>query len=177
MSVVRHIYRWNLEDNAANIPAEKRTPIKIFISCLGGEDNVAWSIVDAITMSKTPVWTINAGKAMSNGLTVLLAGHKRLTFPHASAMYHSGSAGLEGTKEQIDAVTKYIKAQDKMYEDWFLGKTNIPANIYKKNKKSEWYITAQDTLAYGMVDQMLSSFDDLKKWEEEQGKEQEASAT
>lgn len=166
MCVVKHIQQWNREDEQANIPIPQRIPIKIYISCLGGEDNVAWSIVDAIAMSATPVWTINAGKAMSNGLTVLVSGHKRFTFPHASAMYHSGSAGLEGTKEQIDAVTKYIKAQDKMYEEWFLSRTNIPTNIYKKNKKSEWYITAAETLSYGMVDHILSSFNQLNNPDE-----------
>ena len=91
----------NVED--AQKPVEERVPIKIFIFSPGGEDQATWNFVDFVAASKTPVWTINAGICMSNGLSLLMAGHKRFALKHSTGMYHSGNAGLQGTKEQVDA--------------------------------------------------------------------------
>ena len=52
---------------------------------------------------------VNAGMCMSNGLSLLMAGHKRFALKHSSGMYHSGSAGLQGTKEQVDALIDMSK--------------------------------------------------------------------
>lgn len=117
LEYVKFIQLINLEDMGD--PVEKREPIKVFIFSNGGADSPTWAFVDAIALSKTPVYTYNIGLAMSNGLSILVAGHKRFSLPHATAMYHSGSAGFSGTKEQIDAANKYIVNQDKIYEAWF----------------------------------------------------------
>ena len=159
LEVGKQIQMFNVMD--AGIPAEDRKPIKLFVFSHGGMDTCAWYLVDAIESSVTPVWTINAGKAMSNGLTVLLAGHKRFTYPHAVAMYHSGSAGLEGTKEQLESAQRYIKNQDKIYEKWFLEKTNISTKLFGTKKKTDWYLTAQEMKELGIVDCIISSLTDI----------------
>lgn len=160
LEYAKMIQLFNIED--AGTPIENRTPIKIFIFSEGGEDQPTWNLIDTISHSKTPVWTINAGIAMSNGLSLLVAGHKRFTYPHATAMYHSGSAGFQGTKEQIDAANKYIVNQDKVYEAWFMEKTSIDPKLFAKKKKIDWYLTADDMLTYKMVDAVINDLDDLK---------------
>ena len=159
LEIGKQIQMFNIMD--AGIPIENRKPIKLFVFSNGGLDTCAWYIVDVIENSETPVWTINAGKAMSNGLTILLAGHKRFTYPHAVAMYHSGSAGLEGTKEQLESAQKYIKNQDRIYEKWFLEKTKISTKLFGTKKKTDWYITAQEMKELGIVDEIVGSLKDI----------------
>lgn len=89
---VKQILNWNRED--AGIPIEQRQPIHMLIFSPGGELDFAFSLIDAIRMSKTPVVTVNMGNAMSAGLYILLAGHKRYAMPSSIAMLHSGSALL-----------------------------------------------------------------------------------
>lgn len=107
------------------------------------------------------MYTINTGMAMSNGLSLLVAGHKRFTLPHATAMYHSGSASLQGTKEQVDMAGKYISNQDKVYEKWFIERTGITQRVMNKKRKLDWYMTAEEMLEHGIVDEIISSIDDI----------------
>lgn len=159
--VARSIIQYNVEDK--DIPAEKRKPIVLFIDSPGGLDHVAWCIVDAIAISTTPVWTVNMNMAMSNGLTLLVAGHKRFAMPHSSVMYHSGSAGISGTKEQVGAAGKYLSEQDKAYEEWFVERTGIDRKLLRrKSKGTDWYITDINEMKnLGIIHEVIKSIDDL----------------
>lgn len=159
LSIVQAIQIWNIEDKGK--PVEERTPIKLCIFSGGGADSVAWAIVDAIKASKTPVWTVNMNLAMSNGLTLLVAGHKRFAMEHSSAMYHSGSAELSGTKEQLDAATKWTKDGDKQYNEWLLANTAIDSKLFKRKQKMDWYMNGPDQIQYGVVDAIIKDLDEI----------------
>lgn len=149
----------NIED--AGKPIEERVPVKIFVFSQGGEDQASWNFVDFVAASKTPVYTVNAGMCLSNGLTLLMAGHKRFALKHSTGMYHSGSARIEGIKEQVDAATKYIASQDKIYEKWFLDHCKIDQKLFNRKKKTDWYMTADEMLEYGIVDKIVDSLDEV----------------
>jgi len=149
----------NIED--AGKPIEERVPVKIFVFSQGGEDQASWNFVDFVAASKTPVYTVNAGMCLSNGLTLLMAGHKRFALKHSTGMYHSGSARIEGIKEQVDAATKYIASQDKIYEKWFLDHCKIDQKLFNRKKKTDWYMTADEMFEYGIVDKIIDSLDEV----------------
>ena len=75
IEIERKILQYNRIDK--NIPIEQRKPIKLFIYSYGGELDAMFSFIDVVTLSKTPVWTINAGIAMSAALVMLLSGHEK----------------------------------------------------------------------------------------------------
>jgi ATP-dependent protease ClpP protease subunit len=52
------IINWNREDEKLKIPINERTPIKIFINSNGGDLIPTLNLIDIITLSKTPVYTI-----------------------------------------------------------------------------------------------------------------------
>lgn len=149
----------NIEDAGKTI--EDRVPVKIFIFSQGGEDQASWNFVDFVAASRTPVYTVNAGMCLSNGLTLLMAGHKRFALKHSTGMYHSGSARIEGIKEQVDAATKYIASQDKIYEKWFLDHCKIDQKLFNRKKKTDWYMTADEMLEYGIIDKIIDSLDEV----------------
>ena len=66
---------WNKLDAESHIPIDEREPIKIYINSDGGDLAAAFSIIDTIKMSKTPVWTINTGCAYSSGLEIFLLSY------------------------------------------------------------------------------------------------------
>ena len=62
-SVVYNILRYNTMDK--DIPVEKRKPIIMYISSIGGDTVNGMAVVSAIQMSKTPIYTVNVGQCCS----------------------------------------------------------------------------------------------------------------
>lgn len=102
IEIERKILQYNRIDK--DVPVEQRKPIKLFIYSYGGELDAMFSFIDVVALSKTPVWTINAGIAMSAALVMLLSGQKRFALPHSTALIHSGSGGTQGTFEQTSHI-------------------------------------------------------------------------
>ena len=76
---IEHIIRiYNVMDK--DLPIEERKPIKLFINSNGGSAIGCLEIIDAINLSKTPVYTINIGLAASAGLDVFITGKKRFCY-------------------------------------------------------------------------------------------------
>ena len=59
--VDKQIRQWNIEDEDNLLGISAREPIKIYINSIGGNIKAAITILDAIKLSKTPVYTINIG--------------------------------------------------------------------------------------------------------------------
>ncbi|MBO7732596.1 MAG: ATP-dependent Clp protease proteolytic subunit [Methanobrevibacter sp.] len=157
LDVIRLILAYNREDK--NIPVEQRKPIKLLLYSYGGDGQACFGLIDVIAMSKTPVYTVNMGVAMSAGLLILLAGHKRFCMPRSTALAHSGSGGTSGTFEQTEAQMKDYQHFVKMMRDYISERTTIDAKTLAKNKGKEWYLYAEDQLAYHVVDEIVTDLD------------------
>ena len=157
--IMDRILRYNYEDK--NLPIEKRKPIKIFLDTPGGSVIVMWSIVNAIRLSKTPVWTINWCTAYSAGAIILAAGHKRFAMPGSTALVHSGSCYYSGNQEQVDNAKKFFDKIGKEADDFLLERTKIDKKTFNKKKASDWYFSTQECLESGLVDKIVESFDEI----------------
>lgn len=160
LSLVRAILEYNRED--ADIPVEERVPIKLLIFSYGGDALSCLSLVDTIETSKTPIYTVNMGAAMSAALLILLAGHKRYCLPRSTALAHSGSGGTGGTYEQTEAQMKDYQHFVKLMRDYIMERTNIDKKTMDKNKSREWFLYAEDQVKYHVVDEIVSSTDQIK---------------
>lgn len=159
--MTKMILNWNKEDEINNISVEKRKPIKIFIYTIGGSVEEIFHIADIIDLSKTPVYTYNMGIALSAGLDILISGHKRFALKNSKALYHSGSAGIQGTAEQIQSQTAQYSKQLDMLNNRLLERTKISKDLLKKKKKSEWFIIGQEQAELGIVDEIIDNISEL----------------
>ena len=159
--ITKMILNWNKEDEINNISVEKRKPIKIFIYTVGGSVEEIFHIADIIDLSKTPVYTYNMGIALSAGLDILISGHKRFALKNFKALYHSGSAGIQGTAEQIQSQTAQYSKQLDMLNNRLLERTKISKDLLKKKKKSEWFIVGQEQAELGIVDEIIDNISEL----------------
>lgn len=149
---------WNKYDEVHNTPIEKRQPIKIYIDSAGGSLTDTLTIIDAIKMSKTPVWTIATGMAYSGGFFSFIAGHKRIAYSHTSFLFHEGSASNGGTSGQFENYTQFYKKQLKQLEDIVLENTKITAEEYQKIKRDDIWYDAQEALEKGIIDEIAEEF-------------------
>lgn len=159
LELTRNIISINRMDK--DVPVEQRKPIVIWIFSYGGDLDSTFSFLDICAMSKTPIVTINAGVAMSAGMLILLAGHKRYCLPRSMGLIHSGSlTGLSGTYEQSEAYMATYKKNVEIMQSFILGRTKIDKKEFGKKKTKDWYLTAEEQVEKGIVDEIL---DDLTK--------------
>jgi ATP-dependent Clp protease protease subunit len=143
------------------IPAEERKPIKLLLYSYGGDGQACFSLLDVISLSKTPVYTVNMGVAMSAGLLILLGGHKRFCLKNSTALAHSGSGGASGTFEQTEAQMKDYKRFVETMRNYILERTNIDTRTLNKYKSKEWYLYAEEQAKYHVVDKIIDDIDEI----------------
>ena len=159
LEITRLIMYWNIQDK--DIPVEERKPIKLFIFSPGGNLAETMHACSIMQMSKTPVWTVNMGMAMSGGFLLLINGHKRFTMPYARAMFHRGSGGAAGTYGQAEDAMKDYNAQMNDMQNLVLERTKISKQAFGKRKDRDWYFGAEDQIRYGVVDAIVENLDDI----------------
>ena len=159
LEVSKLIMYFNREDKG--IPVEQRKPIKLLLYSYGGDGQACFSLLDIIGLSKTPVWCVNMGVAMSAGLLILLAGHKRFCLKTSTALAHSGSGGTSGSFEQTEAQMKDYKRFVDTMRNYILDRTNIDTKTFNKYKSKEWYMYSEDQLKFGVVNQIVEDIDEI----------------
>lgn len=154
-SIESTIRYWNRIDDEAGIPVENRKPIKIYIDSPGGSLTDTFTAIDAIRLSKTPVYTINTGCAYSGGFFMFIAGHQRIAYPNSSFMFHEGSTA----SSQCDAAkfrnfADFYDRQLKVLKKIVLQYTNLTEEFYDKIHKDDYWLMAEDALEQGICDEI-----------------------
>ena len=152
-SVIRF---WNSVDNEENIPVNERKPIKVFIHSPGGFLTSTFTMIDAIKMSKTPVYTIAMGETYSGGFFTFLAGHKKFAYPHASFLYHEGATANGGDANKFRNFAKFYEVQLEQLRQVVLNNSSISEEEYEKHIKDDWWLTAEEAVKYGIADEILT---------------------
>lgn len=156
LDLVKTIMRCNKED--AEVDPESRKPIKIFIDTVGGDVQVMWTLINAMKISQTPIYTIVYCTALSAGAHILAAGHKRFAFPGSTILVHSGSRQYTGDAEKVESTKRYYDNLCKKTNDTLIADTNISAKDLKRKGASDWYISAEEAVELGIVDAIVSDF-------------------
>ena len=94
----------------------ERKPIYLFINSFGGSVYNGLALVDIIKTSKTPIYTVALGSAMSMGLWIYSAGYKRLVGENATLMFHDISTNIHDKAEGIKQEVKELERLQIMLE-------------------------------------------------------------
>jgi ATP-dependent Clp protease protease subunit len=132
-------------------------PIKIMIDTFGGEVHAALGLLGIMDNSKTPIHTIATGAAMSCGFMILIHGHKRFAYKHATPMYHQISFGAWGEVQHLEEQILEGKKIQKKWEELVVEKTKITKKQLKeiKKKKTDWHMPPEDALKFGVIDEIV----------------------
>lgn len=152
-SVIRF---WNKADEEANIPVNHRKPIKIYLHSPGGYLTSTLTMIDAIKMSKTPVYTIAIGEVYSGGFFTFLAGHKKYAYPHSSFLYHEGATANGGDANKFRNFAKFYETQLNQLKQIVLENSKITEEEYDKHIKDDWWLTAEEAVEYGIADEIIT---------------------
>ncbi len=161
--LIQTIYDINMKDmrEEEKLRDYKRKPIHLIINSFGGSVYDGLALVGAIELSKTPVWTICLGSAMSMGLWILLAGHKRFIHRYGTIMYHEAANSVMGKLDYLKQEITETQRLQILLDGIITEKTNIMQDKLDeiKSKKAEWYISADDARKLGIVDAVIDAND------------------
>ena len=131
--------------------------INLYINSPGGSVTAGMAIYDTMNYIKCDVSTVCMGMAASMGAFLLSGGAKgkRFALPNAEVMIHQPSGGAKGQATEIRiAAENILKTRTKLNE--ILAKnTGQPIEVIERDTERDNYMSAQEAMAYGLIDGIL----------------------
>lgn len=136
---------------------DSKSDIKIYINSPGGSVSAGLAIYDTMQHVKSDVSAICVGLAASMGAVILAGGAsgKRLALPNSEIMIHQVMGGAEGQATDIKIRAEHIlKVKSKL--DKILTKhTNRNLAQIEKDTDRDYYMSAEEAIAYGIIDKII----------------------
>ena len=133
--------------------------ISFYINSPGGSITDGMAIVDTMNYIKCPVSTICVGLAASMGSVLLACGTKgkRFATPNSEILIHQPliSGGLAGQTTEIKIHADHmVKTREKLNK-LLSEKTGQSLEQIEKDTERDHYMTAQEALEYGLIDEII----------------------
>lgn len=139
----------------------KDKDIQMYINSPGGHVSAGLAIYDAMNYIASDVSTVCVGRAASMGAFLLSAGKKgkRFVLPNAEVMIHQPLGGASGQASDIQIQAKQIlKIKDKLNQI-LAENTGQPLEVIERDTDRDNYMTAEEAVKYGIVDQIITKRD------------------
>ncbi|EID85420.1 ATP-dependent Clp protease, proteolytic subunit ClpP [Treponema sp. JC4] len=133
--------------------------ISVYINSPGGSVTAGLAIYDTMQYVKCDIQTICMGQAASMGAILLAGGTagKRYALPSSRVMIHQPWGGVQGQESDISIQAKEIIRLKKLSIEYFAHHTKKSIDEVAKDMERDYYMSAQDALAYGIVDHVMPS--------------------
>lgn len=134
--------------------------IKLYINSPGGVVTSGMVIYDTMQMISSPVSTICMGMAASMGSILLSGGAKgkRFIFPHGEVMIHQPSiGGAQGTSADLEILAQQIAKTKELGAKILADNCGQSLEKVMKDFDRDYWMSAEEAVAYGIVDGVLTS--------------------
>jgi len=163
-----------IDDNVANIVIAEllflqmensEKDIDLYINTPGGHVTSGLAIYDTMQFVKPDVATYCVGQATSMGALLLAAGAKgkRCALPHARVMVHQPWGGAQGQAVDINIQAKEILRLKERIEKILSHHTGQSLEKIKKDTDRDYFMSAEESKDYGIVDSVVEVIKNKKK--------------
>ncbi len=131
--------------------------IYLYINSPGGIITSGMAIYDTMQYIKAPVVTTCIGQAASMGALLLAGGEKgkRFALPHSRILIHQPLGGAQGQASDIDIQAKEILRVREETNAILAKHTGQPLDKVARDTERDYFMTAQQAIEYGLIDQIL----------------------
>ena len=131
--------------------------IYFYINSPGGVVTAGMAIFDTMNYIRPHVATICIGQAASMGAFLLTAGEngKRYALPHARIMIHQPLGGAQGQASDIQIQAAEILRMKAELNGIISKNTGKSIKQVEKDTDRDNFMSAQEALDYGMIDEVL----------------------
>ena len=147
---------------------KRSSEISLYINSPGGSVDDTMAIYDTIRFVSSPVATYCIGRAQSGAAIILAAGTKgsRHALPHTKIMLHQVWGGVTGQAADIKIQAEEIVKAKKMINEILAKHTGQPIEKITAETERDRYMTAQEALEYGLIDEVLHEEEKKEKGKE-----------
>ncbi|WP_028841370.1 ATP-dependent Clp endopeptidase proteolytic subunit ClpP [Thermodesulfobacterium hveragerdense] len=132
--------------------------IMLYINSPGGLVTAGLAIYDTMQYIKPDVCTICVGQAASMAAVLLAAGAKgkRYALPHSRIMLHQPIGAFQGQATDVEIQAKEILRLREMLNEILAQHTSQPKDKIKQDTERDFYMSPQEALEYGVIDNILN---------------------
>jgi len=134
-------------------------PISMYINCPGGMVYHGLAVYDTMQQVQPPVATYAVGVTASMGTVLLAAGTKgyRYALPHATVHMHPAGGSAQGYAPDVEIQYKELKRVEDLIHGLLALHTGQPVEQIAADFDRDRFMTAEEAVEYGLVDQVLQS--------------------
>ena len=140
-------------------------PIKLFINSQGGHVEAGDTIHDMIKFIKPRVIVIGTGWVASAAITIYLGADKqdRYSLPNTRYLIHQPVGGFSGQATDIGIEAEEILRLRKRINKIISDATGQSIEKVEKDTDRNYWLSANEAIDYGIVNKVISSYDELPK--------------
>ena len=131
--------------------------ISVYINSPGGSVTAGLAIYDTMQFIKPDVMTLCTGQASSMGALLLAAGAagKRYALPHSRILIHQPMGGAQGQAVDIEIHAREILRIREALNEILVQHTGKQLDQIKQDTDRDYFMTADEAMAYGIVDYVI----------------------
>ncbi len=144
---------------------DSKKDIHIYINSPGGIVTGGMAIYDTMNFLQCDIVTYCIGMAASMSTVLLAAGTKgkRFALPNSRVMIHQPSGGAGGQTADIAIAAREILRWKKTLNETLARHTGKTAEQVEKDSDRDYYMTAEEAKAYGLVDHVEATMRDTSR--------------
>ncbi|MGI6163237.1 MAG: ATP-dependent Clp endopeptidase proteolytic subunit ClpP [Bacillota bacterium] len=131
--------------------------VSIYVNSPGGSVTAGLAIYDTMQHIKPPVSTICVGLSASIAAVILAGGTKgrRFCLPNAKTLIHQPLGGVQGQATEVQIMAKEILRTKERINNLLAKHTGQPLERIERDTERDFWMTAEESKAYGLVDDIL----------------------
>ncbi|MEO8496067.1 MAG: ATP-dependent Clp protease proteolytic subunit [Planctomycetota bacterium] len=136
----------------------RKKDIHFYLNSPGGDVVATLAIYDTMQILSCAVATYCVGQAASGGAVLLAGGTKgkRYALPHARVMMHQPWGGVQGQISDIEIQANEILRNRHVLNEILAGHSGQPISRIEKDTDRDFFLSAEEAKAYGLVDEILT---------------------
>ncbi len=149
--------------------------IAVYINSPGGAITSGLAIYDTMRYIRPDISTVCIGQAASMGSLLLASGAKgkRYALPNSRIMIHQPSGGAQGQATDIEIQAREILSLRDRLNKIYVEHTGQLLEEIERSLERDRYLTPEESLEFGLVDEVVEKRPRLDDEDERDEKEQE----
>jgi ATP-dependent Clp protease protease subunit len=141
--------------------------INFYINSPGGLVTAGMATYDTMQYIKPDITTVCIGQAASMGAVLLTAGTngKRYSLPNSRILIHQPMGGFQGQASDIEIQAREILRMKETLNEILVKHTGKKIEQIQGDTDRDFFMTAVEAKAYGIIDHVITDRDDLDKIE------------